>query len=160
MVGYNFDKKMNRYSPILLSVLVSIFFVSCNSVKDLEFKQIKNVRLEKLGFAKSTLSAEVVYYNPNNFSLELSQSEFDIYINNNLLGHSSQQTQVKIPNRKAFSLPIQFELDMKNLIKNGINGLIQKEVEIRTVGKIKAGKAGIFKILPLDFTTKQQLSLF
>jgi LEA14-like dessication related protein len=151
---------MNRYSPIFLALLVFILFASCNSVKDLEFKEIKNVRLEKLGFAKSTLSAEVVYYNPNNFSLELNQSEFDVYINNNLLGHSSQLTQVKVPNRQAFSLPIHFELDMKNLLKNGVNGLIHKEVEIRAVGKIKAGKAGLFKILPVDFTTKQQLSLF
>lgn len=151
---------MKRHFPILLTLLATILMVSCHSIKDLEFKQIKNVRLEKLGFAKSTLSAEVVYYNPNNFSLELSQSEFDIYINNHLLGHSSQLTQVKIPNRQAFSLPIQFELDMKNLIKNGVTGLLQKEVDIRAVGKIKAGKAGLFKILPLDFTTKQQLSLF
>jgi hypothetical protein len=49
---------------------------------------------------------------------------------------------------------------MKNFLKNAINALFKDEVSIRVSGKMKVGKAGFYKLLPLEFTTKQKLSPF
>ena len=133
---------------------------SCGSVKDLEFRSFNNVKIEKVGFASSTLSVDLVYYNPNNFGLELSRTDLDIYLNDNFLGHSTQVMQVKLPRRDQFTLPIKVDLDMKNLLKNSLTSIFNSEVTIKAVGKIKVGKAGVYKILPFEYVTKQNLSLF
>jgi LEA14-like dessication related protein len=118
------------------------------------------VKLDKVGFNKTTLSLSLIYYNPNNFGLELNHTEMDLFINDNYLGHVDQNVQIRIPKRDKFTLPIKVDVDMKNIIKNSLIGLFNKEVEIRAKGKIKAGKANIFKVVPFEYKTKQKLSPF
>lgn len=151
---------MKKSYQTFLLPLILMTAISCNSFKELEFKEYKNLKLEKAGFNKTTLSADLVYYNPNNFGLELKDTDLDIFINDNFLGHSNQNLQVKIPKKSAFTLPVTIDLDMKNLLKNSITTLLNKDVTIKCVGKIKAGKANLFKTLPFEYTTKQSISLF
>jgi LEA14-like dessication related protein len=133
---------------------------SCRAPKDLEFREFNNVNLDKIGFSASSLSVNLVYYNPNNFQMELNRTELDIYVDSIYLGHSSQDLQVAIPKRDIFSIPLKIDLDMKNLFKNGLTTLFNKEVAIRAVGNVKVGKAGVYKNFKVDYTTIQQLSLF
>jgi LEA14-like dessication related protein len=149
--------KLNTFF-ILISITTILF--SCTGFKDLEFKEYKDVKLDKVGFNKTTLSLSLVYYNPNNFGLELNHTEMDLFINDNYLGHVDQNVQVRVRKRDRFTLPIKVDIDMKNIIKNGLMGLFNKEVEIRAKGKIKAGKANIFKVVPFEYKTKQKLSPF
>ncbi|MCX6324563.1 MAG: LEA type 2 family protein, partial [Sphingobacteriales bacterium] len=106
------------------------------------------------------IKADVEYYNPNNFGMELTRTDFDLFIDEQYLGHSTQELQVKIPKRNFFTVPVVIALDMKNLLKNGLTALTKSEVTIKVVGKIKIGKAGVYKSFPLTYQTKQHLSLF
>jgi LEA14-like dessication related protein len=103
---------------------------------------------------------DLVYYNPNNFGLELKRTELDIYIDSSFLGHSSQELQVAIPRRDIFTIPLKIDLDMKNLFKNGFISMMNKEVKVRAVGNVKVGKAGVYKTFKVDYTTTQQFSMF
>ena len=152
--------KIYKLALLYFFLIFTLILGSCHSFKDLEFKEYKNLKLEKLGFSNTSLSAELNFYNPNNFGLELNETNLDIYINENLLGHSSQMFQVKIPKRGNFNLPLKIDLDMKNLLKNSLTSLFNKEVTIKTVGKIRAGKAGFFRTVPFEYTTQQKLSPF
>ncbi|MBS1762591.1 MAG: LEA type 2 family protein, partial [Bacteroidetes bacterium] len=87
-------------------LLLLIFATSCQSPKDLEFRNVQNITLDNLSFNDATLKMELVYYNPNNYGLELNRTDFDIYVNENLLGHSLQDLQLKIPSRKEFTVPV------------------------------------------------------
>ncbi len=151
---------LKKLSALLTILLCLLFMTSCRSPKDLEFKEFNNVKLDRLGFSASSLSVNLVYYNPNNFGLELNRTELDIFVDSVYLGHSSQILQVPIPKRDNFTIPLKIDLDMKNLFKNSLITLFNKEVAIRTVGNVKVGKAGIYKNIKVDYTTKQQLSLF
>jgi LEA14-like dessication related protein len=137
-----------------------LFMTSCRTPKDLEFREFKNLSLENIGFSGASLKVDVVYYNPNNFSLELNRTDLDIFVDSNFLGHSSQDIQVKVPKRDIFTIPLKVELDMKNLLKNGITSLFNKEVNVKVLGKVKVGKAGVFKSFNVDYQTVQKLSLF
>ena len=79
---------------------------SCRNIKDLEFRDYENMRLENLGFSSTRLLVDLIYYNPNNFGMQLNNTDLDIFINDKLLGHSSQDLQVSIPRRKEFTLPM------------------------------------------------------
>ncbi|MBC7422908.1 MAG: LEA type 2 family protein [Ferruginibacter sp.] len=102
----------------------------------------------------------LIYYNPNNFGMELNRTDLDIYINNNYLGKASQEYQVAIPRRAEFSIPVTMDVDMKNLLKNGFITLLSNEVMIKVIGTVKVGKLNVFKTFPVNYEGKQQFTLF
>ena len=153
---------MKKFTVSLLSLLVILmmFLPSCREPKSLEFKEFKNLSVDKLSFAGAALKVDLVYYNPNNFSLQLNRTDLDIFIDSTFLGHSSQDIQVAIPKRDIFTIPLKLDLDVKNLLKNGITSLLNKDVSVRVLGSVKVGKAGIYKSFPVDYTSVQNFSLF
>lgn len=151
---------MKSLKNLVCALGILFFLNSCQGIKDLEFKEYKNFKLEKAGFSKSTITVDLVYYNPNTFCLELKNTDLDIFINDNLLGHSAQEVQVQIPKKQQFTLPLKIDVDMKNILKNSLTTLLSKEVTIKATGKIKVGKANIFKTLPFEYSTKQEIGLF
>lgn len=148
-------------SPLAYLLIGIVFFLSsCREPKDLVFREFNNLNLEKLGFTGAVLKVDLVYYNPNNFGMELNRTDLDIYVDSSYLGHSSQDLQVAIPKRDVFTLPLKIELDMKNLLKNGIISLLNKQVNVRLVGKVKVGKAGVYKSFNVDYQTIQSIPSF
>jgi LEA14-like dessication related protein len=138
------------FYPILFLAFI-ILAPSCQSPKELVYRDFKNVTVEKMGFASTTLKLELVYYNPNNFGLQLKYTDLDIYVDNNYLGHSSQDYQIVIPRLAEFTLPMQIEVDMKNLLKNSLASLTGKEVMVKVTGTVKLGKANVFKTFPVTY---------
>jgi LEA14-like dessication related protein len=103
---------------------------------------------------------DLIYYNPNNFGLELNRTDLDIFINNNYLGRTAQEYQVSIPRRAEFSIPIKIDVDMKNLLKNGFTTFINNEVMVKVTGSIRVGKINVFKSFPVNYEGKQQFTFF
>ena len=137
-----------------------IFTTSCQAPKDLVYRDFKNLKLEKVGFAATTLKVDLVYYNPNNFGLQLKYTDLDIYVNSNYLGHSSQDYQITIPRLAEFTMPLAIEVDMKNLLKNAFPTLLGKEVLIKVTGTVKLGKANVYKTFPVNYEGVQIFSAF
>ncbi len=148
-------------TPLLFSGFVFIFFMtSCRAPKDLEFRGFKNITVENIGFSGASLNVEVVAYNPNNYGVELNRTDLDIFVDSTYLGHSSQDLQVKIPRRQEFTVPLKVELDMKNILKNGLSSLMNKQVLVKVIGKVRVGKAGVYKMFDVNYQTIQQLPQF
>lgn len=144
--------------------MVSILFLglqsSCHEPKSLEFREFKNLTLDKLSFAGAALKVDLVYYNPNNFGLQLNRTDLDVFVDSTFLGHSSQDVQVTISKRDVFTIPLKLDLDVKNLLKNGITSMLNKSVSVRVLGSVKVGKAGIYKSFPVDYKSIQNFSMF
>ncbi len=134
--------------------------LSCSSPKALEYKTYHNFSIQKLGFNSSTIKMDLEYYNPNNFEMQLRNSDLDIFIDGNLFGHSSFDTLITIPRKNTFILPIKFDVDMQNIFKNAWSTLIGKEVVVRLTGKLRIGKANLFMTLPVNYESKQTFSIF
>ncbi len=154
MITQKMEKKI-LYSLMLITVIMS-----CTSPKALEYKTYHNFSIQKLGFNNSSVKLEIEYYNPNNFGMQLRSSDLDIFIDGNLLGHSSLDTLIRIPRRDTFSLPVKFDVDMSNIYKNAWNTLIGKEVLVKLTGKVKVGKANVFMSFPVSYESKETFSIF
>ncbi len=151
--------KKSFLSPTLFLCTVLAILSSCQKPKDLVFKEFKNLKVDQLSFSGAALNVDLVYYNPNNFGLQLNRTDLDIFVDSTFLGHSSQNVQVAIPKRNNFTIPLKLDLDVKNLLKNGITSLFNKEVKVRVLGSVKLGKAGVYKSFPVDYTSLQNFSL-
>ena len=148
-----------KLSSLLLVFLPALLFMtSCREPKELEYRDFKNLSSEKLGFSSSTFKIDLVYYNPNNFGLQLKRTDLDIFIDSNYLGHTAQDHQINIPKKGEFTLPLSIEVDMKNAYKNAIPALFGKEVLVRVVGKVKLGKANVYKNFNVNYEGKQKFS--
>ncbi len=141
-------------------IMLAIFASSCQAPKELVYRDFKNLSLEKVGFAATTLKLDLIYYNPNNFGLQLAYTDLDIYVDNNYLGHSTQDYQISIPRLAEFTMPLAIEVDMKNLLKNALPTLFGKEVMVKITGKVKLGKANVFKTFPVNYEGLQRFSAF
>jgi LEA14-like dessication related protein len=154
---------MMKYSkaPLLSLMILGIFLLSsCRSPKELVYKEYKDFSIDKLGFASSSVKMNLVYYNPNNFGLQLKRTDLDIYIDGTYLGHTSQEYQVNIPRRGDFQIPVKIDVDMKHVFKNALNGLFSKEVVVKVTGRIKLGKANVFFSMPVNYEGKHSFSVF
>src|SRR5258705_4064743 len=117
-------RKVKFFSFFVLPYIL----ISCSSPKALVYNDYKNFRIENLGFSNTLVKLDLEYVNPNNFGLQLKNSDLDIFINNNFLGHSSSDTLINIPRRDTFLLPINFAVDMQNIFKNTFSTLYGNEV--------------------------------
>lgn len=143
-----------------LSIAVLFLVTSCQAPKDLEYRDFKNFSVNKLGFSTSTVTMDLIYYNPNNFGLQLKTTELDIYLGDTYLGHTVQDYQVTIPKRAEFTIPISVEVDMKNLLKNAVTSIFSDEILVKITGRVKVGKANVYKSFPVSYEGKQKFSLF
>lgn len=159
IIKYKLYMKPRSYTQVLFAITL-IFMSSCRAPQELVFRDFNNLSLDKMGFSASTLKIDIIYYNPNNFGMELKRTELDIFVNGALLGHSSQELQVAIPKRDVFTIPLKVDLDMKNLFKNGLTSLFNKTVSVRAVGTIKVGKAGVYKNFNIDYSSQQEIPMF
>ena len=152
---------MNFSTRTSLLLSLCIFAVlSCSSPKEIEYRDYRNFGLTKLGFNKSMVKLDLQYYNPNNFGLQLRRTELDIYVNNSLLGQSTSDSLIHIPRRDTFTIPIKFEVDMANLLKNAVITMFNKEVAVKVTGKVKVGKGNVFMSYPVNYVGNHTFSLF
>ena len=151
---------LKKPAALLFIFLIANLLYSCGTPKDLEYRDFKNLTVEKLGVSATTLKMDLVYYNPNNFGMQLTNTDLDVFINNNYLGKTSQEYQVTIPKREEFSIPIKIDVDMKNLLKNGLTSFLSNEVLVKLTGTVRVGKLNVFKTFPVNYEGKQQFSFF
>lgn len=145
---------------IVLVLLTWGMASSCEKVKDLQFVRVAGVSLEGLGFSKSIVQMTLAYYNPNNFNLQLKDASFDLFFDDTQVGHSIQDTMIRIPAKDTFYFPVKLEVSMENMLKNALTVLGNKEVTIKATGNCKVGKGGIYLPFPIKCETKQPLKFF
>ena len=152
---------INRKTTLPLSLLLlSILPLACSTPKALEYRTFKNFTIEKLGFSSTAIKLDLIYFNPNNYGIELKTTDVDIFVNDTYLGHSAQDYQISIPKKEEFSIPLKIDVDMRNILKNGLNTFLRNEVTVKITGSIKIGKANVFMIFPILYEGKQIFSFF
>jgi LEA14-like dessication related protein len=153
---------MPSRSPLIMMILalLPLLHTSCSTPKELEYRDFRNFSIDKMGFSATSIRMDVVYYNPNNFGLQLKSTDLDVYLDNNYLGHTVQEQFVSIPSREEFTVPIKMDVDMKNLLKNGFATLLSNEVNIKVTGSVKVGKGRLFKSFPVNYEGRQKFALF
>ncbi|HTC01036.1 MAG TPA: LEA type 2 family protein [Ferruginibacter sp.] len=147
---------------ILLTLFLSssILLFSCCSPKALEYRDVSAFSISKLGITSSTVNMNIVYYNPNRFSMQLKRTDLDIFIDSNYVGHTTQQNQVTIPAQSEFNIPLTVDINMNTIFQNALAAFLVKSIKVKVSGNIRAGKAHIYKNFPVNYVGIQPFSFF
>jgi LEA14-like dessication related protein len=139
-------------------LLFTVF--SCAKPQSFDYRDIRNFKVDKLGFDKSTISMDLVYFNPNNFGVQLRKVDCDVYIEDKYLGKYLLDTLMDIPKKAEFVLPSKMDVDMKNVFKNTFSVLFGKEVLIKVKGTTRVGKGGVYINVPVNYEGRHKFDMF
>src|SRR5882672_11137113 len=109
---------MKRF--IIFVSIIATITIACNKPQSFEYRGMQNLKLDSVGLVSSKISLELVYFNPNNFGVNLHNINCDVYINRNYLGKYILDTTMHIAKRSEFIIPSSMNVDMKNIFKNAL----------------------------------------
>jgi len=150
---------MNKLLSFLFLVFI-LFFCSCQKPRAFEYRDLRNLHLENFGLSKSRVSMDFVFFNPNGFPVDLKKVDCDVYLDSNYVGKFLLDTTMHISQTSEFTLPASLDVDMKNVLKNSLNLLMNNEVVIGAKGTTRVGRGGIYLTVPFHYEGKQKLNLF
>jgi LEA14-like dessication related protein len=148
---------------IIFTLLAALpFLVSCktSNVQDPEYRDIQNIRLIELGPLQSTAGVDLVYYNPNNFNVQLTEARGDVYIDNAFFGRFNLDNKVQVGKRAEFIVPAIIKLDMIGAIKNQRDLFQKKEALVRIEGVARVKRSGFSKEVPIKYESMQNIEKF
>jgi len=140
-----------------------ILLSSCGTNKDLqqpEYRDIRNIRLVKASLLQTTAGVDLVYYNPNDFGLQLSNARGDMYIDNSYVGRFELDDKVQVRRNSEFTIPVVFKLDNIGAIMNQRDLYKRKEALVRIEGIARVKKSGFVKEIPIKFERMQNIEQF
>ena len=149
---------MKTLSTIL--VAFALIFTSCQSAKNVsepEFRDISDVRIMEVGILNTTAGANMIYYNPNNFGINLSSARGDVYVENKYFGSFTLDQEVQVRKKSEFILPVILKIDNLNVIKDQSSILKKKEALVRIEGFALVRKSGFSKEIPIRYEQMQNI---
>lgn len=149
---------MKGFLPFFV-LLVSLSCFSCKSPQAFVYRDVKNFKISNLGFTQSKVSMDLLFFNPNSFSLKLKKVDCDLFLDSNYVGKVVLDTLMIIPRSSEFSLPASFSIDMKNLFKNSLDLIFNREVLIGAKGTTRVGKGLFYVTIPFNYEGRQRLNL-
>jgi len=144
---------------LIFTLAMGLVLLSCQSgsIKDPEYRDIRDIRLIKAGILQSIAAIDLVYYNPNNFGVQLKDVHGDVYINDSYLGRFELEEKVQVDKRSEFIVPAIIKLDMIGAVKNQRDLWKNKEALVRIEGTAKVQKAGMSVYVPIKYEGMQNI---
>lgn len=147
-------------STLTLSLVLLLASCGTSNVKQPEYRDIRDVRLIELGILQSTAGIDLVYYNPNNFGVQLTEAKGDVYIDNAYFGKFELGQKVDVRKNSEFIVPAVVKLDMIGAIKNQKDLFKKKEALIKIEGSARVKKAGFNRDIPIRFESMENIEKF
>ena len=144
---------------LLILAPAAVLFDSCKSdhIREPEYREIQNVRIMDVGLLQTTAGLDLVYYNPNDFSVTLSQARGDVYIDNMYFGRFGISDKVAVSKRREFIIPAVLKMDNISAVKNHREIFKKKQALIRIEGYATVRKAGFNKEVPIKYEGIQDI---
>ncbi len=150
---------MNRFfAKISIIFLLLVLFSSC-------YKDITYTNLETAKFSSKNEYGNIILYiklnNPNFYSVQIVESDLNLYLNDTHLGEIKGDYEIKIPSKTETIIELPLKIKLTDLIfnvGNVINLIKNKDTKISVNGSI-TGKAFFFKN-EVDINEETNISLY
>lgn len=143
---------------LIAAIIIIVTTGACTKPQDLEFVDIRNIRVVKWGLSESEVALDARFFNPNNQSVLLKDAAAKIYVNSTFLGNTSMDTTVPVPRRDTFAVPLVLKVNTATTLTRIMESLSDSTVNIKVEGSVKMGKAGVFRTFPVNYNRVQNVS--
>lgn len=137
-----------------------LLLAACQKPQGFDYRDMRNLQVSKLGFDRSMISMDLVYFNPNNFGVNLKHVDCDVYVNHTFLGKYTLDTLLHIDRKSEFVLPSHMEVNMQSVFKNALMAFFSSDVLLTVKGNTRVGKAGIYISMPFEYEARHPMDLF
>ncbi|HVM88397.1 MAG TPA: LEA type 2 family protein [Puia sp.] len=140
---------------------VILFFIGvtsgCTKPLQPQYKGFDNLQINKVDAGESLVSANIKFYNPNKFPLELKQADVLFFLNDKQTAHCRIDSIVNIPRLDSFYVPVTFKIGIAGILKNAFQLLLSSKAKINAEGFIKFKKSGMVFNVPVHYETYQNI---
>ncbi|MCC7031133.1 MAG: LEA type 2 family protein [Chitinophagaceae bacterium] len=152
------------YKTIFQTALLFVAFVvlqsgGCNNVKELEYRGISKTTLQTLNLSNAELLIGLDYFNPNNFGLDIKETNLSVYLNDKFIALADQPSKTQIPKSALFTFPVVARFDPIKVLGFAFANIFSKKVKLTLQGSAKIGKQGVYLKVPLNITENIDISL-
>jgi len=140
-------KKNNCALLLLLSGFI-FSFISCAKPLEPEYRGLESLQINKIGINESLVSANLKFYNPNTFALQMKHADVNILLNDKQAAHCIIDSTINIPKQDSFYVPVSFNISLGSIFNNALQFLLNGKAKINAEGFVKLKKSGIaFSVL-------------
>lgn len=144
---YNTQKMIKK-----LTILILIFMTtSCAIRQKPEFIKIDRIELVNANSRTLTLKADALFNNPNSVGGRLNTEGVSVFVNDILMGVVSTEA-FKVPAKDNFKVPLQIEVNTKDLLNKDPNGLLGGLLNSVLNRSLKVTYEGIIQFKALSFS--------
>jgi LEA14-like dessication related protein len=134
---------------VSLFLILATTLTSCFNYEEVEITDIKSVKLLEFSDKGLVVESEIQITNPNNFTLSVVDSDFDVYIKNKRIGKAYIDSKVKISKNSSDYHIVVLKSDYEDLASGAMTNLIaltmgSDKINFKVEGFI-VGKAFLFK---------------
>ena len=138
-----------------LIILVTLFIVlqsaGCgNDIKELEYKGIQKTQIKSLSLSNAAIQIDLGYYNPNNFGVDVKETNLSIFLNDRFVALADQPQKTQIPRESNFTFPIVAHFDPLKILGPALASLFSSKNKIGIQGSAKVGKGGLYIRVPIS----------
>ncbi len=148
----------------ILFLILSLVITSCGPWKEISVSTIEGVRLGKMDKDGIEAEIDVKINNPNNTGFTIYNSELEVKMNDVSLGrpHLKKKVKIKANSNETYTFAVSGKVEKIFSGGGGLFGLLaiamNKSVNIKIKGDIKAGKFYYKRKFPIDDNQKVQLN--
>lgn len=125
-------------------LIIAVAGSSCKKVKEFQFKNIVSWRINNLNFTNGSVAAELLFYNPNRFTVTFKHLEGSVALEGKDFGYCTSDTTLKIGPEQNFILPVVVNLKSTATLSAGLALMTKDSVRIGFDGAARVGRSGIF----------------
>jgi LEA14-like dessication related protein len=149
--------KKNESALLLLFSYLIFSLISCARPLEPEYRGMESVQVNKLGMNESLLSANLKFYNPNNFPLQLKHADVNILLNDKHAAHCLIDSTINIPKQDSFFVPVSFNISLGSIFSNALQFFLNGKAKVNAEGFVKLKKSGISFSVPVHYEGYQSL---
>lgn len=138
----------------VIIVFAAVLLSACGKTKDFQFKKVVSWRINNLGLKSSGADAELLFYNPNRFTVQFRHLDADVALEGKDFGHCMSDTSLQIGPEQNFILPVRIDFKPSATLMAGLQFLGKDSVNVHFKGVTRVGRSGIFINYKFDTETK------
>ncbi len=141
-----------------LAILLLIFLTTSCAIKQKPvFIKIEGIKLVEANSKTLTLKADALFNNPNDVGGRLNTEGVTVFVNDVLMGVVRAE-EFKVPAKKDFRVPLQIEVNTKDLLNKDPNGFLGGLLNSVLNRSLKVKYEGVIQFRALGFSYKYPIS--